>query len=244
MYETYNLYNNTVVLSFNPAKHHYTVDNNTVDGVTSVLGVIAKPALIAWAANMAHDYILAELKPGCALDEVDIKDLAVGAKNAHRVKRDKSADIGGMFHAWAENYIKTGEKTEVFNEQLQNTVDAFLAWEEENKIEWIHSEVKVYSKEHNFAGTFDFIAKINGKMMLGDFKTSSGIYPEMFAQTSAYQIAYQEEHPEAHFDGQIIVNIRKDGTFEHLESDALSYKRDKQAFLNALGLYRWTKENK
>jgi hypothetical protein len=244
MYETHNLYDDTIVLSFNPAKHHYTVDNQTVDGVTSILGVIAKPALIAWAANMAHDYILENLKPGSAMDEVDIKNLATGAKNAHRVKRDKSADVGGLFHAWAENYIKTGEKTEVFNETLQKTVDAFLAWEAENKIEWIASEVKVYSKEHNFAGTFDFIAKINGKTLLGDFKTSSGIYSEQFAQTSAYQIAYQEEFPESHFDGQIIVNIRKDGTFEHLESDAHSFERDKKAFLAALELYRWTKGNK
>ncbi len=242
MYETHNLYDDTIVLSFNPAKHHYTVDNQTVDGVTSILGVIAKPALIAWAANMAHDYILENLKPGSAMDEVDIKNLATGAKNAHRVKRDKSADVGGLFHAWAENYIKTGEKTEVFNETLQKTVDAFLAWEAEHSIKWLRSEEKIYSKKHNYAGTFDFLAIVDGKRVLGDFKTSSGIFGSMGYQLAAYIQALKEEYPEEPIEAGIIVNIRKDGTFESQMFN--EYEKDVEAFNAALILYRDSKRVK
>jgi hypothetical protein len=67
--ERYELYAGNVILNFNPDKHLYTVDDKKIDGVTSILGVINKPALIAWAANCAADFIKATLKAGRSLDQ-------------------------------------------------------------------------------------------------------------------------------------------------------------------------------
>ena len=42
---------------FNKEEHYYELDGKRLYGVTTVLGVIAKPALIPWAVKMAIDYI-------------------------------------------------------------------------------------------------------------------------------------------------------------------------------------------
>lgn len=232
-------YDGKVQLLFNPAKHLYTVDGNAVYGVTSILGVIAKPQLIAWAANEAAKFIEENLKPGQSLDEIEIKKLAKDAAAAHRMKRDKSADIGHLAHAWVEHYIKTGEKNDIVNPEIQNAVDAFLKWESEHSVQWLKSEVKVLSRIYNYAGTFDFIAIVDGKKVLGDLKTGSGVYPEMFLQTSAYQLAYQEEFPKEEFDGHLILNARKDGGFEAVDSDSTDFAPNSQAFMAAVKLYAW-----
>ena len=38
-------------------RHAHYINGKRATGVTTILGVIAKPALIAWSARMAVDYI-------------------------------------------------------------------------------------------------------------------------------------------------------------------------------------------
>lgn len=234
--ESCRLYKNTVLLEFDSERHVYLVDGKRVASVTSALGCISKPALVPWAAKVTADYVESHLIPGVSLDEVQIKNLCKEAKMAHRAKKEGAADIGTFVHEWIEQYIKVGRPNDPINPQVKAGVDAFLQWVDENKVEFIASEKKVYSKEYNFCGTLDFLATVNGKRMLGDIKTSSGIYDEMFFQTSAYQLALQEEHPEEKFEGQIIVNCRKTGELDTRIS--LEYEENAKAFICALGLYR------
>ena len=42
---------------FDEEKHRYYLDGKQMTGVTTILGVLAKPALIQWAANMAIDSV-------------------------------------------------------------------------------------------------------------------------------------------------------------------------------------------
>lgn len=239
------LYGGKVSLEFNEAKHTYTVDGQIVDGVTGVLSVIAKPALIAWAANMAAEHIIAALKPGQVMDEMSIKGLANDAKAAHRKKKEQAADVGSFVHEWIENYIKTGgEQKHIEHPEIKNGVAAFMEWVNAHSVQFVASEGKIYSQKHGYAGTFDFIATVDGKHYLGDIKTSSGVYPEHFLQTTAYQMARQEEHPDEHYDGHIIVNCKKDGTLDTVFSEPDDFARNQAAFLSALGLYRWQKAQK
>ena len=100
------LYDKTIKLQFDAKKHHYTVDGQTVDGVTSILGIINKPALVYWSANKAAEFVEKNLTPGKALDELEIKKLSSGCKTAHRTFKDDAADIGTMFHVFCEQFIK------------------------------------------------------------------------------------------------------------------------------------------
>ena len=208
-------------IKFNEKAHRYTLDGKPLTGVTTILGVIAKPALIQWSANMAVDYLIAN--PG------DYK----GARKAYAIKRDAAADIGTIAHKWIEDWIN-GEKPKE-NPEVSHMTDNFVEWATDNEVEFLASEKIVYSKKHWFAGTLDFLCKIKGKTYLGDIKTSSGIYDEYFFQTSAYQLALQE-HEDIKIDGHVIVNCKKDGGFN--KKFSFDYDKNIKAFLGALDIYR------
>lgn len=240
--ESHSLYGGAVKLDFNPVRHIYTVDGIPVDGVTTVLGVIAKPALTAWAANMAAEHVLANLMPGQVMDEMSIKLLANECKMAHRKKKENAADIGTFIHEWVEHFIKTGQEKEVTHPEIRNGVAAFKEWVAAHKeVKFLHSEEKIYSVKHNFAGTFDFILMLDGKRYIGDLKTGKAIYPEYFLQTSAYQLARQEEYPDEEYAGHIIINCQKDGGLAVATSEPADFEKNHKAFLAALDLHRWQK---
>ena len=80
---------------------------------------------------------------------------------------------------------------------------------EKNKVKFLASEQKLYSKLHWTAGTADFLCKIDGQTYLGDIKTSSGIYDRTpFAQCASYRMMLKEMTGKE-CDGSIIVNIKK-----------------------------------
>jgi hypothetical protein len=97
-------YNGTVKLLFNKAKHHYTLDGKTIDGVTSIIGIKNKPALVAWAANMAAEYVKNHIVAGKALDEIEIQQLVDGAKKAHRDFSGKAMNYGTALHSYIEQW--------------------------------------------------------------------------------------------------------------------------------------------
>jgi len=72
-------------------------------------------------------------------------------------------------------------------------VDSFLEFITQHKVEFISSERVVYSREHKYIGTMDFEAIVDGKLSVGDFKTSNGLYNSVLMQMSAYQFASEEE---------------------------------------------------
>lgn len=237
--DTCYLYDKSVCLEFDSDRHVYLANGKKIDGVTGALDVISKPALIPWAAKCTAEYVEENWKPGVAYDEIQIKEVLKLAKNAHRHKKDRAADIGSLVHAWIEAYANGATLQPLpINEEAKLGVGAFLQWVNEHKVVFEMSEVKVYSKKYEYAGTLDFIATVDGHRMLGDIKTSSNIYDVMFLQTSAYQLARQEEFPTEEFMGHVIVNCKKDGKLLTKISAASEYKPNSEAFLFALGLRR------
>ena len=242
MTESYPLYGGSVELVFDTERHIYRANGEIMYGVTSILDVISKPALVAWAAKMAAEYIQTNLKPGVMLDEIQIKELADNAKSAHRQKRDKAADIGTLVHNSIEEYIKHRTMPKIINPEAEKGFNAFLEWAHLNDVTFDQSELKVYSKQHGFAGTADLLVTIGGEKYLGDIKTGSGIYETMKLQTAAYELARTEEYPDENYAGNIIINCRKDGTLETATYLKPEVEEAKKAFLSANELFRWVKK--
>jgi len=234
------LYSGSVRLMFDPEKHKYEVNGKKAHGVTSILGKIAKPQLIIWAAREAADFMRRTLVPGRAYDEIEIKEMCDAAQKAHTVKKDKSADIGHLVHKWIEDFIAGRNPATPTNESIRNGVGAFLEWKSLHQVEFLHSERKLYSLKYNYAGTTDFIAKVDGKLTLGDIKTGTGIYEEMGYQLAAYEAAYREEFPETGDMQRLIVNCQKDGVLN--TGFFPEYEKDYGAFLAALTLYKRVNE--
>ena len=100
-------------------------------------------------------------------------------------------------------------------------------------MEFLGSEVSVYSEKHFFAGTFDFVCKLDGKLLLGDFKTSKQIDGTYWAQGAAYAIAVEENNADIKFDGIIIVRstlAKENQVWYEKSSNGKAKKMENQAF--------------
>lgn len=238
----YRLYNGEILLEFDEEKHMYTLDGDKVDGVTGILSIINKPALLYWAVNQSVGYLQRNIRPGVIYDEIQLSKLMGEAKYAHKQRSTEASDIGKIVHRWIEEWIAGKQPKLPINQEARNAIAQFQSWVDTKDVEFLQSEKVVYSRKFNYAGTTDFIAKMGNKILLGDFKTSNGIWDEYWFQTAAYQHAFLEEFPDEEIHGNIIVRLGKDGTLEI--KDSYEYEKNIVAFLGALALARRVNELK
>lgn len=206
---------------FDEANHVHKLDGKPLTGVTTILGVIAKPMLIQWSANMAVEYI--EKNSGKReKDEYDDEyyrvypNILAEAKVAHRRKKESAGEFGTNVHNAIEQWIKTKAVWVSQNEMEQKAFNHFVKWAEDNKVKFYESEVHVHSRKLWVGGICDIVCEIDGKRYVADIKTSSGIYPEAFIQCSAYAKFLEEmAGVDKMFDGVLILNCNKKGGFEH-----------------------------
>jgi hypothetical protein len=156
------------------AKAHTTYINNAgvkVPGVTTILGVLNKPALVKWANNLG-------------LQGIDSSKY-----------RDKAASIGTLAHLMVQNYLQNteGDYSAFSDDDIslaENSLLSFYEWLKNNNLEPLFQEKAFISEKYQYGGTIDCYGILNGKYTLLDFKTSSGIWPEMLHQVAGgyYQL--------------------------------------------------------
>lgn len=234
--------------SFDKKTHKYLIDGKPATGVTTIIGVLAKPALIGWSARMAAEYIDGFINEAAihADWEIILKDgtwakIVEEAKSAHTKKKEAAGEHGTDTHALVEEYITTclvsrdGQPTNSGDDD--SPIRKFIDWSLENVYHFLFSERQMYNKNLFIAGTADFayIGKDEKKYM-ADFKTSSGIYGiDYYLQVAAYRFLAESEG-DTPYDGSTIVRLGKDNSFE--AQHRFDYQTDKEAFLACLTLYR------
>jgi len=202
----------------------YTLQDGTVvPGVTTILGVLNKPALVKWANNLG----------------------LIGIDSAKYV--DEKAAIGTLAHQMIADYLRgaetdTSEYSKVQIDQAENATLSFFEWEKTHHVEPILIEERMVSELYKFGGTIDCLGKINGSLCLLDFKTSSGIFPEMMVQVVAYrQLLAEYGHK---VDQTTILRIGRtpdEGFEERLVNDV---ERRWLIFQHCLEIHRLQKEVK
>jgi len=236
----------------------YQLDGKPMTGVSTICNMQAKGFLVNWAATEAY-------KDCLTLSPDQIKEVLKNKTYAHTRKGDNAKDSGTLAHDYVERFVKnyiqsnTYTRESIDDEGVSTSVNRFYDWAEKYKVVFLASEVSVYSREFWFAGSFDFICKIDGKTLLGDFKTSKQIDDTYFAQGAGYVIAVEENNPEIKFDGVIIVRsiLAKEGAVWYEKSSngkakkmqneafevAISYniEKEKAYFLSLLNIYRYSK---
>lgn len=214
-------------------------------GVTTALSVIAKPALIQWSANMAVDYIqkaLAEpqvVADKMGLQSIDLDTLFKEARVAHRIKKEKAGEAGTDVHFEVEQLLKGiigawGGMVEAGTKSDKPQIQKFLDWAIENKIKFLESERHVFSEKLWIGGILDMVIELDGKRLIADIKTSSGIYNEAFFQMAAYDLCLEEMGEK--IDGYLVINLKKTGEFDLKMAEDREVNRE--AFLSALSLYK------
>lgn len=252
---------------FGRSSRFYEIEDHQLPSVTTILGVVARPALINWAAKEERSAVV---DAACKLweDVPTAPKMAVGAyrstlegrltkEKAHRKLTAKAADIGSQAHALIEWTLR-GELLQERDAEPAATDKArwaFMAWEDWRKasaLAPLHIEQTVWSDKHGYAGTTDIIGEVThpdaGRIhVVGDWKSSKGIWPEMFLQAAAYTRAVEEmghQSPSGEFWG-MIVRLPKNETdpaFEVKWIPPHEIKAHFKAFLAALELWKWQEQ--
>lgn len=206
------LYGGKVVIKFFPESHIYYVNGKRKGSVTGALNIIDKSkALIPWALGLYSDFLRGKI--GQKICEEFIAE----GENMHTVRKSEAAGIGTAAHDWIERYTK-GEKPDMPDDKnVLQAVSGFLNWVDDNKIKFLESEKVVYSKKHDYIGTLDAIATMNGgrKKYLIDYKASNGLYPGVALQTAAYWKA-DEEEAGTEFAGRWAIRLAKETEEEYM----------------------------
>jgi hypothetical protein len=151
-----------------PHREYHTADGAQVPSVTTVLAVIAKPALVKWANRQ-------------------------GLAGIDTEKDRSAATTGTIAHAMVEarllgkRYVPGDEYTEAEIASGHEALCSYIQWEQEHDVEPIHLEAALVSERRRYGGTLDFYGRIDGRLEVLDFKFARGIYGEHLWQLAAYR---------------------------------------------------------
>jgi hypothetical protein len=201
-----------------------TISGMRVPGVTTITGVMDKPALKFWAN-------------GLGLKGIEVKSYV-----------DELALIGTLAHYMIECHCKKEEpdlddysKNQI--DLAENSAVKFIQWQDNVDFVPEHNELKLVSEKHLFGGTVDIIGKIKDRNVLVDIKTCKGIYPEHKTQVAGgYGILVYENCYT--IDDVIIIRVGRnaDEGFEQVNISPTEVELHQKRFLICRDLYEVNKE--
>jgi hypothetical protein len=213
-------------MDMNKAKAHQRYRDKSekiVPGVTTIPGILNKPALVKWANNLG-------------LQGIDSSKYV-----------DETAQIGTLAHYLIECWLKSidPDLSDYSPNQITpavNAVQKFHNWRENNKFEVIESETMLVSEKKKFGGAIDCYCLLNGKKTLLDFKTSKAIYPEHQMQASAYEYLLVDNGRQV--EDVRILRIGRDETEGFEDFQIVNRKKLFKVFNHCLAIYNLKKELK
>ena len=210
---------------------YYIDEKRVYPSVTTILQVIAKPALINWAARAAARAALA--------NPLMSEEQAISAIYQSRAE---GTDRGQAIHNFIEAF-RTGKRINVKSmpKEHQGYAIAFMKFVQAFKPKSMPVRRTIWSDKYEFAGTLDDLMTFHdkkGKVYLVDFKTGKDIYPESGLQLVAYKQGVEELRI-AKIDATAILLLKEDGDFA-LEEMSGSL----EAFIAARRLWIWANQEK
>jgi genome maintenance exonuclease 1 len=204
----------------------YEVDGVLYPSVTTVLSVVAKPNLVAWARRTVLAAVRELLANGADVETA----LTLAEREPERV-RDTAAQRGSSAHG----AIALALSGRDYPREMAPWVEAALGFLEDHGLSLLASEQVLVSRRHGYAGTCDVATvQADGGLTLVDWKTG-GIWPEHALQLGAYGIALEEMtgQPVA---AAYVVSLRGG----HAEAKQVDLAEACPAFLATLALWRAT----
>ncbi|KKR49417.1 MAG: hypothetical protein UT84_C0028G0006 [Candidatus Curtissbacteria bacterium GW2011_GWA1_40_16] len=147
------------------AREGYEIDGVWYPRVTAIVSIKAKPALYRYYASMPSFR---------AADEA----------------KEQSAIEGAAVHEAAEAML--AEKDPVIPAEIRPSLEAFSSFLQNHHVTPLLIEERIKNKEHQYAGTIDVLAEVDGTIGVLDIKTSKYVYRDYGMQTAAYVAALRE----------------------------------------------------
>lgn len=243
-----------------------SADGETTDkffSVTTIIdGGIPKPALMGWAVKETALYAInnldilrvhmdkdrdeaGKLPP---FDEATRKPTSEGCLEAYKLlwnarwqQSQPKADLGTKIHDAIEAYVLDKPAPE-WPSDIAPYLEHAVGFLTDFEVLVEMTEAEVYNRNQMYAGRLDMIATIAGERWLVDFKTGSGVYPEVGLQMAAYAHAEfigkpdKSEHPMPKVDRAAVVHLRPEGyRFVPVRMDDEVF----EVFCYAREVFRW-----
>jgi hypothetical protein len=227
----------------------YAINGQSLPSVTTILEVIAKPALGPWYAKEERRYFETAMlevlsKPGARDPEFVLEAVAAavtGVKAADREKQ-QAATIGTAVHAGIEWELRRQMGEDAGPEpRLPDAaawaLESWKDWALNVELEPLAIERVVHCSACGYAGTMDLWARVGGVATVLDWKSGKAIYPEAFLQNVAYRhAASRMGMPSAQ---GLIVRVPKVVTDPAWEVMTVPDTLTLEDFLAAVRLWRW-----
>jgi hypothetical protein len=211
-----------VSLKFSKGNHQYRLDGKHVRGVTTLIGKgLPKEALPPWAARTVAEWVADNPEGVEQLREMGRGPMVNALKGMPWEKRDTAAVRGTDVHALAEKVVH-GEEVDVPG-NLVGHVEGYARFLDRFQVEALHTEMPIANRSAWYAGTFDIILRFGagpwkGRTIMGDNKTSNGIYGDTGLQLAGYARAEfmapepETELPLPELDGAGVIHITDAGS--------------------------------
>ena len=177
-----------------------TADGKRVPSVTTILNRFKDSGgLLYWANQQGLD--------GITLEEA----------------RQAPANAGTLAHELVEHYVNGWDKPDHsrFKPEIvkpaERAFQNFQRWQDDSKIEFVHTEVSLVSEHHRFGMRLDAIGQgSNMALAIVDFKTG-GLYADHILQVAGYKLGWEENYPDRELVGgaHLISFKRETADFGH-----------------------------
>jgi hypothetical protein len=185
----------------------HPVTGEFIPGVTSTIDNLPKPFLKAWGQKLVAQEAVAKREQFNNLAAANPEAAIDWLKKAPNRFTAHSAKVGKISHAYMED-LALGNPVDTSNEEddVKAIVDHFKDYLDTVQPEFLLLEEGIYSEAHDYAGTFDAIARYNrpdlvmrdgrgnetplvGVAWQDNKTTRSGVHPEVGLQLAAYRHA-------------------------------------------------------
>ena len=111
------------------------------------------------------------------------------------------ADVGTIAHMMIDADVKGKEADfsrfpEELIEQARTCYKSFEQWQKRHQFQPIETEISLISEQHQYGGTIDCIARIDGELSIVDWKTGKDVYEDYIIQIVSYEKLWNENFPD------------------------------------------------
>lgn len=242
-----------VGLRMTPDHRYYFGEEGPYPSVTSILRVLAKPALDVWYRQQVAQAAVNRIGEWQTLGQAEAVEWLLSMPER---TRDQAASKGTVIHGLVDlsGRSQDGLPGLKVSPEYLTAMAAFQAFLARcgGPQAIVSSEKAILNRSEGYAGTFDLLMNIEGELWLIDVKSGKGVYPDFALQLAGYGMA---EHIALPGDPNLyrfpepkrygVLHIRPDQYAEGYR--LIEYQitdRERLAFLAALELWRWMQDHK
>ncbi len=179
-----------------PHQRYHLANGDRIPGVTTILDIINKPALVPWGNKLGFQGINSTER---------LNYLADAGTLAHALIAQRLGGDVADYAGYAPDQVCMAERA----------LSGFYAWSEGKALEAHELERSLTSERYRYGGTLDALLVVGGRPVLVDFKTSSRIYDDHLFQLAAYHQLLTENAYTV--DGAMVLRLSRDEAGEWSE---------------------------